>query len=358
MTEKQVDVPKVTPSNTKKEILAAYDQIKKQFEEKAEQELQPEKKKQERQVRESAEVAEDAAAGSITEYIRILRNEISVSLSDIDSRIKDQIGKYIKIKEAISAKEQELAEIFDIERSAYTLATLLETNKQKREALEEEMRERREKLEKEIQRKREEWENELEEAETSAKEQKEQREKNRRREQEEYEYNLKREREQKTNALRDELNGLERELTEKKEAFDRKVEAKEIELKEREARVAQEEERITSLGERVERFPAELEAAVNKAVNETTSRLKGDAAKNEELLRKTFEGEKNVLVSRIDSLEQIIKEQKKQLESLSAQLEKAYGKVQDIAIKAVSGSRDRGRSDWEGTARKTSAQDE
>ncbi|MCJ7600814.1 MAG: hypothetical protein MUO63_04825, partial [Desulfobulbaceae bacterium] len=99
--------------------------------------------------------------------------------------------------------------------------------------------------------------------------------------------------------------------------------------------------RIVALDIQVEKFPRELEDGIKRAVKETAERLTAEAAKNEELLRKTFEGEKNVLTTRIQSLEQISADQKKQIELLASQLDKAYGKVQDIAIKAVSSPRER-----------------
>jgi uncharacterized coiled-coil protein SlyX len=152
---------------------------------------------------------------------------------------------------------------------------------------------------------------------------------------------LKRDREQKTNALQDEINRLEKELHQKRDEFEKKVAAKESGLKEREAAVAQEEKRIVALDIQVEKFPRELEDGIKRAVKETAERLTAEAAKNEELLRKTFEGEKNVLTTRIQSLEQISADQKKQIELLASQIDKAYGKVQDIAVKAVSSQRER-----------------
>ncbi|MBI5558704.1 MAG: hypothetical protein HY885_13815 [Deltaproteobacteria bacterium] len=78
-------------------------------------------------------------------------------------------------------------------------------------------------------------------------------------------------------------------------------------------------------------FPREMEEGIKRAVKETTERLTAEAAKNEERPRKTFEGEKNVLATRISALEQVAADQKKQLDLLASQLDKAYGKVQDIA---------------------------
>ena len=66
-------------------------------------------------------------------------------------------------------------------------------------------------------------------------------------------------------------------------------------------------------------------------------KIQAEARNREELLKKTTEGEKNVLATQIDSLEKLTKEQKEQIVRLSQQLEKAYQKVEDIAVKSVGG---------------------
>lgn len=52
-------------------------------------------------------------------------------------------------------------------------------------------------------------------------------------------------------------------------------------------------------------------------------------------MKKGFEGEKNVLQTRIDALEKQVKIQERQINELAEQLNNAYGKVQDIAIRAI-----------------------
>ena len=89
---------------------------------------------------------------------------------------------------------------------------------------------------------------------------------------------------------------------------------------------------------KVAAFSDELKEAVNKAVEETTERIMLEAKNKEELMKREFEGERNVLKTRIESLEKTVKEQSVQISNLSGQLEKAYQKVQDIAIKSVEGS--------------------
>ena len=352
---KKDETTKLTLTNTKKELLDAYNQLVEKLEGRAGEELRPEKEKEERRAREVTAVAEELATSRVSEAIGGIKTEITAALTDIAVKIEEQTDRFRKAKEAVASKERELAEIFEIEKSAYSLAALIEAQKQKRTAFEEEMAARRTDLEASIKSGRAAWDQEQAEAKTRAAEQREQQEKARKREQEEYDYLLKRDREQKTNALQDEISKLEKELHQKKDEFEKKVAVKEASLKERETAVAQQEKRIVALDIQVEKFPRELEDGIKKAVKETAEKLTAEAAKNEELLRKTFEGEKNVLSTRIAALEQVAADQKKQLELLASQLDKAYGKVQDIAVKAVSSPRERYYGE---TATKGSGQNE
>jgi hypothetical protein len=81
-----------------------------------------------------------------------------------------------------------------------------------------------------------------------------------------------------------------------------------------------------------------MEAVVNKAIKETTERLQLEAKNREELQKKEFIGERNVLTTRIESLEKTVKEQNEQISKLSQQQEKAYQQVQEIAVKTIEGS--------------------
>jgi uncharacterized coiled-coil protein SlyX len=85
-------------------------------------------------------------------------------------------------------------------------------------------------------------------------------------------------------------------------------------------------------------FPKELQSAVNQAVKEAVQRVESEAKNREKLLRKEFDGERNVLNTRIESLEKTVAEQNEQIAKLSQQVEKAYSQVQDIAIKAIEGT--------------------
>ena len=110
------------------------------------------------------------------------------------------------------------------------------------------------------------------------------------------------------------------------------------ELTGRERIIAEKEVELNELRQKVSLFPKEMETAINKAVKETSERLNLEAKNREELMKKEFIGEKNVLTTRIESLEKTAKEQSAQIAGLTQLLEKANQKVQEIAVKALESS--------------------
>jgi chromosome segregation ATPase len=338
MTTKTESVPSISATSTKKEILDAYNSLLKTLETKARTELKPEKLKAEREEQEVVQTADAIASHGVIKTINELIGETGRALTEIAAKLDAESERYNKLKKAIEVKEKELRELFEIEKSAFTLAALLEAQKQQRVSFEDEMAKRKELLDHEISQVKAGWESQKKQYTEELKDQKEQEEKRRRREKEEYEYKLAREKEQKINALKDEIDKLERELREKREEFDKQTKAKETEFKEREQLVGEREKVMNDLQSKVDAFPRELEHAVGKAVSEATAKITSEATKNEQLIMKGFEGEKNVLQARIDAFEQALATQKKQIEKLTEQLENAYGKVQDIAVRAVAGS--------------------
>ena len=75
-------------------------------------------------------------------------------------------------------------------------------------------------------------------------------------------------------------------------------------------------------------------------MKEVQEKLRAEAEAKETLLRKTFEGERNVLQAKIEMLERKTQEQSEQIGRLLQQLETAYQKVQDLAAKALGGASD------------------
>ena len=335
---KDEDIPKIKASSTKKEMLEAFEELKKKFQEKDETELKPEKKKEEKRTKEVIQAVDTLTAEGTTAKINELKIEIGKMLSQVSDKLEEESANYLKLKESIELKKKELKEIYDIEASAHALAALIEAQRQKRQEFETEMETKRNCLEEEIKQKRSEWEKEKNAHEEAVKERDAEEKKAWERQKEEFDYNFNRERQLKQNAFNDEKEKMAKELSEGKEAFEKKVVETEKSLNEREEKVKEREKFIDDLQKQVDEFPGRLDAAVNKAVADVTERLTEEARKNEALLMKEYEGDKNVLKTKIEALEGTVTEQAKQIADLSARLEKSYGKVQDIAVKAIEGS--------------------
>ena len=331
MTEKKIQPKRISKSNTKQEMLDAYNALLKQLEEKKDAELKPEKKIEEKKMKEVVEVADTLSSEGVVKGISNLKLEIGKMLTQISDRLEEEVNKFKGIQKAIEIKENEFKEIFEIEKTASTLATLIESQDLKRQEFESEMTARKEELNKEIQTIRAEWEKEKKDHETEFKERNSLEIKRREREKEEYQYSFQREQQIAKDKFEDEKVKLEKEIQFKKEQMEK-------DLDEREKAIVEKEEELSELRSRASVFPKEMETAINRAIKETTERIRQESINKEELLKKEFDGERNVLTTRIESLENTVKKQSEQIAHLSQQLEKASQKVQDIAVKAIEGS--------------------
>lgn len=322
---------KLTMSSTKKEMLEAYNTLVKQLKEQREAEMKPAEKIEEKQSQEAIAVADALSTEGIGKEIGALKSEIGKMLVELSDKLEAEAGRYAQIKKAVSVREKELHEIYEIEKSASTLAALLEVQEHKRKQFEDEMAQRKELLQSEIETARDEWEKEGEAHEAEVRERNAAEKKRREREAEEYKYQFEREQQLAREQFDYEKAKLEREVQLKKDEMEK-------DLAEREKAVAERENELKDLRAKVEALSKEQETAVARAVEATTQRLTQDATNREQLLQKEFEGQRNVLNSRIEALQQTVKEQGAQIAKLSAQLEKSYGQVQDIAVKAIEGS--------------------
>ncbi len=331
MEEKKFQPKKLSLSSTKQEMLEAYNAVLKQLEAQREAELKPEKRLEEKKAKEVIHVAESLSSEGVAREISNLKIETSKTLAQISDRLEEEVNKFKAVQNAITLKEKELQELYEIERSAVTLAALIESQNQKRQAFEIEMAEKKEALSQEIETLRAEREKEKNDYESEIKERDITEKKRREREKDDYEYSFKREQKLTKDKFEDEKSKLEKEIQVKKEQM-------ESEIKEREKAIAGREDELNELRKKVSAFPKEMETAVNKAIKETTERLSLEAKNREELMKKEFVGERNVFTTRVESLEKIVKEQNEQIAKLSQQLEKAYQQVQEIAVKTIEGS--------------------
>jgi hypothetical protein len=331
MADKPVPPKKLSEKNTKQEMLDAYQALVRQMEERRAAELRPEKRQQEKQAEESVTVAAGLAPDGVERALGNLKADIGKSLAEIAERMASEVTRFKAVQKAVESKEQELQELYGIEKAAASLAALIEAQNQKRREFETELVQQKEELTREIESTRAEWEKERKSHEAELRERDALEKKGREREKEEFAYLFKRDQQIARDKLNDEKAGLEKEILAKRESVTKELAA-------REQAVAAQEKELTELKQKAAAFPKELDLAVGKAVKEVTDRLMLESKNRDELLRKEFEGQRNVSVARIEALEKMAKDLSDQNGKLSRQLETAYQKVQEIAEKAIEGS--------------------
>ena len=331
MTEKPVPPKTLSDKNTKQEMLDAYRVLVRQLQEKRAAELNPEKRLQEKQSEEAVAVAAELAPEGVERALGNLKADIGQSLAKIAERMASEVTRFKAVQKAVESKERELQELYGIEKAATSLAALIEAQQQKRRDFEIELGQQKEELAREIESARVEWEKERKNHDADLRERDTLEKKGREREKEEFAYLFKREQQGARDKLNDEKAGLEKEILAKRESVTK-------ELAERERVVAAQEKELIDLRQKAAAFPKELESALDKAVKEAVDRLKVEAKNREELLRKEFDGERNVFAARTEALEKMNKDLSDQSAKLSKQLEAAYQKVQEIAEKAIEGS--------------------
>ncbi|MCX5830315.1 MAG: hypothetical protein NT140_00215 [Deltaproteobacteria bacterium] len=325
------DFKKLTTTNTKQEMLLAYNSVLKELEEKQAGELKPGKRIEEKKTKEAVQVAEYSTTEGVGKEIAALKLEIGKTLTGISDQLEGEVSRFVAVRNAIAAKEKELTELYEIEKTATSLAALIEAQNQKRQEFTAEMEEKKESLRQDIDSTRTAWEKEQEEHDAAVKERDAAEKKRQTREKEEFDYAFKREQQTATERYTYEKAKLEKELKDKKEQLERELQA-------REAAIAAKEVELSDLRKQASQFPKELETSVARAIKETSERLIAEAKSQEELLKKGAEGESNVFSARIESLEKTTKEQSERVTALTKQLEAAYQKAQDIAVKTVEGA--------------------
>jgi chromosome segregation ATPase len=338
MTEK-THLPNVSMANTKKELLEAYEEAKKRFETVSKDLLDAEKARKRLEKKVATATADAQAAQDPLKRLHDLRGTISRELTELAERFETEIETYRKIQSAIETKNEELNTIYEVETAASDLAALIDAQRVKKEQFEREMQAQEAAFEAEREETRTQWQREKADWDRRFKEQTEAIEKQRQREKEEYEYTFARDKAQRKNTLDDELQALEKELAAKRSEFEHEVQNRKAELDTREEAIKVREKEMDTLQKEVESFPKRNEAAVEQAVTDARERLTRSFKADEALMEARFEGERNVLMGKIEALEKMVASQAAQISDLAKKNELAYEKVQDIANRAVTSAR-------------------
>jgi uncharacterized coiled-coil protein SlyX len=335
----KADAPGAKSRSTKAELLDAYQENLVQTEERQEAELKPERKLREKKAEETRAAVKGLDREGLGQAIEALRSGTGHFLSQLSERMDAELKRLSDLQAAIELRERDLEDIYGIEHAAATLAALLEAQDAQKQHFSEEMAEAKESLSREMEETRSRWAQEQEQHRTEEKERAAMEVKRREREKEEYQYGFQREQQLARDKFQDEKTRLATE----KAALEAELKAMradtERDLAEREKVIAGREQELTTLRAGAEAHPKELEAAVKGAVEETTRRLTMEAEHKAALARRESEGERNVQTARLEALERTLKDQNDQIAKLNRQLEAAYQKLQDVAVKALEGGK-------------------
>ena len=335
----QKEMPIVSMSNTKKEMIEAYKAMKQQLEATEKQLLDAEKVRRQMEKKASEAVAEAQTSQDPLQRLHDLKGAFSRELTGLAEGFEAEIETYKKIQSAVKAKQEELQNIYEVETAASDLAALIASQQVRREEFKTEMEKRRTEFEEEMREASTNWDREKSEQDQEIEEQAAFLKKQKQREKEDYEYSFARKKDQRKNELEDQLKAIEKEIITKREAFEQELQQRSDELDNREKVLSEREQVFSELQKQVETFPQTLEKQVRAAKESVSERLASDFEKDRALMESKFVGEKNVLKGRIESLEKMTKIQTTQIVELSRKHEQAYEKVQDIANRAVAAAK-------------------
>lgn len=304
----------VSMTNTKKEILQAYNELLKKESSRSES---PEKE----QKRDTADkiITETGSLSveSIIKNVSGLKTNINGSLDKIEEQMVEAFRQFKKLQEAIGFQKEKLEEMYQITAETHSLAALIEANREKKEMFEQEMNAVRNT-----------FENDKIQTEAEIKEMKAQVDKDRKREEEEYHYELKLKRKKEQDDYDERKNKLEKELKDKQIAFDRQI-------AEREAAVKDAESELADLREKDKAFPELLEAEIKKAVKETEGRLQQQFRYEKELTTSNTKAEIKLKDQTIEMLNAKIEDQQTLINQLSQKAVTSEESVKQIALKAL-----------------------
>jgi len=313
------DIPKVNAKTTKDVMLAAYKVAVDRLKEARQNLLDIEGKK-----------TDSATQAVITEAEKNLSADSIENLvhqvETFAGMLSGELDVYTNIKDAIAAKEKELQDLFGIEKTAETLAALVDSQAAIKETFEKESAEKVEELNQKL-------------SDLEKKIQDETREYNetKKRKEEEDQYSFERMKKARLDELEDELAAKRKEL---EEAANQKIEElrkRSNDLNEREEAIKSQEQEIEDLKEKVAGMPEEIERAINAAVGKEKGMLQSKFDTEKKFMEATSASTTSVANAKVEELNKIVETHVNTITTLQGKLDEAYKEIKTMAVKTVEG---------------------
>jgi len=297
----------VTLKSTKADLFKAYQEMKENFDNAKKEQLplpqqEAQKKEEDKIVEKTATFVPETAENEIIS----LRKKIHSNLEEVKDQLIQESGKLQDVRKAVKIEKQRLQEVYNIELANDALQTLIADYSSKEKELELRRQNEESALNEEMNNRRKNWE----------------------REQEEYKYNLKIERKK-------EENEYEMAQAKKQAEWQENINRKEEELNEREDSLNKRTEDIEQMKQKIEAFPDKLEGAVHSAVKGKEHSLRKEFDTEKQIKDQKYSSEKEMLESRIGSLQETIKNQTDEVVSLKKALAESNQRAQDLATTMV-----------------------
>lgn len=310
----------VTMKDTKATILKAYEDLRKKLALNSATTMNADKIKSDKKKEKVVATASSLMDGSAV-------SGLQYSLERFSEDMQANIDKFAELTEAIKVKEDELKEMFEIEKTAFTLAALVDSQSQIKEDFEKEMSEKRASLETQLQNLKDEID--ALKAATDLE---------RSRDKDQYDYDFERMKKQKLDELNDHLAKLKKDHVAYVQAREDELNEKSKQLDEREEDIAEREVEIAELKATVDGMEEVIADRVNKEVGKAKGMLESRHVSEVKLMVAENKAEIDIKDARISDLETRIQERNETIDELREKLDAAYKEVSQISLKTVEGA--------------------
>lgn len=314
----------VSEKSTKKQILDAYQSSLSEIKKLKADQLDPKTEKAKVRAQELKELTSTDTVTGVLEDLIALTDRVPNYVGDVVETIRGHAKKVGEMEEELEVQKKELLDLYGISSEAETLAALVDTKRKVRTDLDESIEDVKKG-----------WAEEKEEQEKRHARESEEAEQAHSRKVAEWEYEFIRHTKVKKDELQDALaasrKSFQEELDGRMKAFGEKRE----ELEKREATMSEIEAKLTGMEQQLASIKEARELELQTVKEEAKAKAKTSFAIEVNAIKKSHDAETTVLAAKVENLEQQLTAEREDNGALSAKLNDAYAKIQDVALKSL-----------------------
>jgi chromosome segregation ATPase len=324
-----------TMRDSKQTILDAYKTVLAEKKAAASQTVNPAK---EAQVKKAKATINRANGIPDVSNIQSFQSSFMESMTGFTTNFGNLLSEFNDVKESIDLKKAELNELFAIETEAFTLASLIDSQRVSKEAYLENIQQTKIESEQRLNDSKNQLKMEIVELkgeiEKTRKTLTEDQERNR----EVFDYNFKREQRDARDKLEDELNTKRKDYTTWADEQNDNLSDLRTELLKKQSELEAQEQEVADIKVQIANMPTVIKEKVKSEVGKQKAILESRLESEKKLIEMENSGIVNLLNSEKVSLESSNEVLKSQVSDLTSKLEKAYGQLRDLASDTVKGA--------------------